>query len=170
MTRQRCKWCERDEALQHYHDHIWGHPKQTDEQLFEALTFEAFQSGLKWETIYRKRQGFREAFAQFNIDAVARLTEAKQEALRENPAIIRHRLKIAATVYNAGQVQAIQTQYGSFLSYVDTLPEDTRIRELCKRFKFIGPTSAESFLMACGYLRPVHEETCFLHPYKNAIV
>ncbi len=170
MTIQRCKWCMHDEALQHYHDHIWGHAKQTDEALFEALTFEAFQSGLKWETIYRKREGFREAFAQFNIEAVSQFTAEKQETLRNNPAIIRHRLKIAATVYNAAQILLIQAEHGSFLHYLETLPDSERIQALSKQFKFIGPVSAESFLMACGYMRPHHEETCFLFPYKNAIV
>lgn len=163
MEKFRCKWCEQDDDLRHYHDEIWGTKRATDEALFEALTLEIFQAGLKWATIYHKRAGFRRAFAHYNIDEVAQFDEAKKEGLRKDASIIRHRMKIAATICNAKQILMLQQQYGSFRQFLDTLTPDERIPALRQHFKHVGNTTAESFLIACGYIPAPHEKRCYLY-------
>lgn len=163
MEKFRCRWCEGNEDLIHYHDHIWGRKRQTDEQLFEALTLEIFQAGLSWTIVYRKREGFRNAFAQYNIEAVAQFTAEDERRLRNDPAIVRHEKKIAAIIENAKQLLDIQQRYGSFLAFLDVLQSDEAIDELCKLFNHVGPSTAKSFLTACGYIAPPHEKRCYLY-------
>ncbi|MGN5455453.1 MAG: DNA-3-methyladenine glycosylase I [Candidatus Kurthia intestinigallinarum] len=163
MEKFRCRWCEHDADLIHYHDKIWGTKRETDDELFEALTFEIFQAGLKWATVYRKRDGFKRAFANFTIQRVAQFDDAKKKKLKEDATIIRHTAKIAATVYNAQQLLTIQKQYGSFKNFLDVVPPENRIEQLCAYFKQVGKTTAESFLIACGYLPTQHEKRCYLY-------
>lgn len=163
MEKFRCRWCEHDADLIHYHDVIWGTKRETDAELFEALTLEIFQAGLKWETIYRKRHGFKRAFADFAIQQVAEFDDAKKKELKEDATIVRHTLKIAATIYNAQQLLVIQKQYGSFKNFLDALPPENRINQLQEYFKHVGKTTAESFLMACGYMPVHHEKRCYLY-------
>lgn len=168
MEKFRCRWCEGNDELIDYHDHLWGRRRHTDEQLFEALTLEIFQAGLSWAIVYRKREGFRHAFAHYDIETVAHFTSADEAALKQNIAIVRHGKKIAATIYNAEQLLHIQQHYGSFLAFLNMLAPSEYVTQLCKLFKHVGPSTAKSFLTACGYLAPSHEKRCYLYvPAKN---
>ena len=107
----RCWWAEGDPLLVAYHDVEWGRPERDDAALFELLTLEAFQSGLAWTTILRKRDGFRRAFAGFDIGRIARFGAADVERLLADPAIVRHRGKIEATsVLSLSQLSSASAQ------------------------------------------------------------
>ncbi|MCL6297741.1 DNA-3-methyladenine glycosylase I [Streptomyces kronopolitis] len=153
-----------------YHDTEWGRPVHGDDALFERMTLEAFQSGLSWLTILRRRPGFRAAFAGFRIPEVARFTDADAERLLADPGIIRNRAKIAATLANAKVAAALAPGEldGLIWSYapdraarpvprtVDEVPpvtpESTALaKDLKKRgFRFVGPTTAYAMMQACG--------------------
>jgi DNA-3-methyladenine glycosylase I len=152
-----------------YHDDEWGVPVHGETPLFERLTLEAFQSGLSWLTILRKREGFRAAFAGFDVEAVAAFGEPDFEALMADPAIVRNRLKIRAAITNARAVVRLREQGGldqvfwSFMplgrsrprSAADvpaTTPESTALAKTLKRngFVFVGPTTAYAAMQACG--------------------
>lgn len=169
MEKFRCRWCEGNDDLIDYHDHIWGHQRSTDEQLFEALTLEIFQAGLSWAIVYRKREGFRHAFADYDIETVAHFTEADEARLKQDVGIVRHEKKIAATIYNAQQLLHIQQRYGSFQAFLNMLAPSEYVEQLRKLFKHVGPSTAQSFLMACGYLAPEHEKRCYLYTPPNNI-
>ena len=113
----RCAWAQTPLSVE-YHDREWGEPVHDDRILFEFLTLEGAQAGLSWETILRKREGYRSAFAGFDPAAVARFTPARVERLLQNPAIVRHRLKIEGTVRNARAFRKVQEEFGSFDAYV----------------------------------------------------
>ena len=98
---RRCWWCGEDELYVAYHDREWGFPVADDRRLFEKVCLEGFQSGLSWLTILRKRENFREAFANFEFDRVARFTARDIERLLDDAAIVRHRGKIESTINNA---------------------------------------------------------------------
>src|SRR3546814_21100638 len=104
----RCVWVDGSAGYQRYHDHEWGRLVADDRGLFEQLSLEGFQSGLSWRTILDKREGFRRAFANFDIDTVARYTSADVEALVADAAIVRHRGKIEAVINTARQAQEIR--------------------------------------------------------------
>ena len=170
----RCFWHGNLPDYLHYHDHEWGRPVADDRRLFEKICLEGFQSGLSWLTILRKRENFRQAFANFEFDKVAAFTDRDVERLLGNAGIIRHRGKIAATINNAIQTLAIQAEFGSFAAYIwrfETRPEhrpddlswdnlrrlaqtDASIalsKDLRKRgFKFVGPTTCYAFMQAMG--------------------
>ena len=110
----RCTWATISELDQKYHDEEWGVPCFDDQKLFEILTLEVMQAGLSWSTILKKREGFREAFNQFEIHKVSQFTKNNIEHLLQNPKIIRHRQKIESTIQNAKIILQLQTQYGSF--------------------------------------------------------
>ena len=101
-----------------YHDTEWGVPVYDDRLLFEMLTLEGAQAGLSWDTVLRKRQGYKRAFLEFDVAGVAAMTDAALEALRDNPEIIRNRLKIYSTRSNALGVLVIQREFGSFSDYL----------------------------------------------------
>ena len=109
----RCAWATISELNQNYHDEEWGVPCFDDQKLFEILTLEVMQAGLSWSTILKKREGFREAFKQFEIHKVSQFTKDDVETLLQNPNIIRHRQKIEATIQNAKIILQLQNQYGS---------------------------------------------------------
>lgn len=109
---QRCNWVK-TEADAHYHDTEWGVPSHDDRHLFEMLILEGAQAGLSWSTILNKRAGYREAFADFDVDAVARFTPKRIEKLLENPGIVRNRAKVESAVTNARAVQRIREEHGS---------------------------------------------------------
>mgnify|MGYP002739258742 FL=1 len=164
-----------------YHDEEWGQPLHDDRALFELLCLETYQSGLSWETVLNKRQGFREAFHGYQIQAVAEMTDGELEALLENPAIIRNRAKLFATRANAQAFLQVQKTYGSFDAYLWSFvdgqtiindvpdyhlaPAKTALSEklsqdLKKRgFKFTGPVAVLSFLQAAGLVDD-HENDC----------
>ena len=114
----RCEWAAgSDELMLAYHDEEWGVPSHDDRHLFEMLTLEGAQAGLSWSTILRKREGYRQAFASFDPELVARFTETDVERLLADPGIVRNRLKVESTIVNAGRVLDVQAELGSLDAY-----------------------------------------------------
>ena len=168
-----------------YHDCEWGVPVHDDRRLFEFLILEGAQAGLSWETILRKREGYREAFLEFDPTAVASMADEDLERLRSNPRIVRNRLKIAAARTNARAFLEIQREYGTFdkfvWGYVDgtqvvnewkefeqvpafTSVSDALSKELRKRgMKFVGSTIMYAFMQAVGMVND-HLVRCWRHP------
>ncbi len=180
---QRCPWAVTEPCLS-YHDEEWCVPVYDDRKLFEMLTLEGAQAGLSWETVLRKRSGYREAFAGFDVERVARFGPADVERLMQNPGIIRNRAKILSTVNNAGRILEVRQSEGSFSnlvwSFVDgkpirnrwadmgELPAKTELsirvsKALSKMgFRFVGPTIMYSFMQAVGIVND-HIQGCFLY-------
>ena len=163
----RCGWAAGDELLRAYHDDEWGRPARDDRRLFELLTLEAFQSGLSWTTILRKRDGFRRAFAGFDVDAVARFDDRDVERLLADAEIVRHRGKIESTVANARAAAALDVSLSDLVwsfappprprpkrmaDVAAQTPESAALaRELRGRgFRFLGPTTVYAFMQAAG--------------------
>lgn len=174
----RCKWANpKNELYISYHDKEWGQPVHDDHRLFEMLILESFQAGLSWECILNKREAFREAFDQFDLDKVCNYDENKLLELQNNPAIIRNRLKIKAAVTNANIFRKIVKEYGLFSNYLwrytdneviyendkTTSSLSDRISDDLKRrgMKFVGTTIIYSYLQAVGVIYS-HEDNCFL--------
>ena len=171
----RCFWCPPDDPLYiSYHDEEWGVPVHDDRHLFEMLILEGAQAGLSWRTILAKRQGYRRAFHDFDIDRVASMPDDDLDALRQDVGIVRNRLKIQATRSNARVAQSIVKEKGSLDSYfwdfVDGRPvvnqprmqddllaftplSDRISKDLKQRgMRFVGSTIIYSFLQACGFV------------------
>lgn len=127
-----------------YHDNEWGIPLHDDQLLFEMLILEGAQAGLSWETILKRRQGYRAAFHNFDAVKVATMPDAELEALRENPAIIRNRLKIYAARQNAIVFLNIQREFGSFDRYVWQFVQGGQVKNHPKTFKDVPTTTPES--------------------------
>jgi len=179
--RVRCAWAAGDE-MRAYHDEEWGVPVHDDRRHFEFLLLEGAQAGLSWETILRKRAGYREAFAGFDPDAVAWFGDTEQTALLQNPGIVRNRLKIRSAVGNALAFLEVQEEFGSFDAYIwrftggepirnswsdlSELPAQTdessaMSRDLKKRgFRFVGPTICYAYMQAAGLVND-HSVDCF---------
>ena len=117
-TSKRCGWVTSDELYVRYHDDEWGVPVHDDQKLFEMLILEGAQAGLNWLTILKKREGYRAAFAQFDVEQVATFSDADVARLRGNSQIIRNSLKIASAIGNARVFLAIQEEYGSFDAFI----------------------------------------------------
>src|SRR4249920_3298538 len=113
----RCKWAQTPLSIA-YHDLEWGVPVHDDRVLFEFLTLEGAQAGLSWETILKKRDAYREAFARFDPAAVARFSPARLERLLQNPGIVRNRLKVLSAATNGKAFLRVQREFGSFDTYV----------------------------------------------------
>ena len=113
----RCVWCRATPLYQHYHDHEWGVPVRDDGRLFEKICLEGFQAGLSWLTILNKREGFRQAFAGFDMDRVAAFDESDVKRLVLDAGIVRHRGKIASTINNAQRAQALRQEFGALAAY-----------------------------------------------------
>ncbi|MEE8118817.1 MAG: DNA-3-methyladenine glycosylase I [Gammaproteobacteria bacterium] len=181
--RQRCGWAVNVGVLdQRYHDREWGVPVHRDRKLFEFLVLEGAQAGLSWSTILKKREGYREAFARFDPEKVARFSKARQQSLMKNPGIVRNRLKIESTVSNAQAFLNAREQYGSFSKYlwgyVDGEPVVNRFRHMRqvpatsalserlskdlkqKGFRFVGSTIIYAYLQAVGIVND-HLIGCF---------
>jgi DNA-3-methyladenine glycosylase I len=166
----RCPWALSAAEYVTYHDEEWGRPVHGDDALFERLALEAFQSGLSWITILRRRPGFRAAFAGFRIAAVAAFTEADRERLLADPGIIRNRAKIDATLANArvlaewspGELDALIWSHApdpagrpaprTLADVPAVTPESTALAKALKRrgLRFVGPTTAYALMQACG--------------------
>ncbi|WP_031506089.1 DNA-3-methyladenine glycosylase I [Streptomyces megasporus] len=166
----RCPWGLATEDYTAYHDTEWGRPVHGDDALFERLCLEAFQSGLSWLTILRRREGFRAAFAGFRIAEVARFTEADRERLLADPGIIRNRAKIDAVIANAriaaewgpGELDALVWSHApdpagrpvprTTAEVPAITPESTALSKALKKrgFRFTGPTTAYALMQACG--------------------
>ena len=157
----RCSWATHEPLLS-YHDKEWGTPLHDERKLFEFLILEGAQAGLSWETILRKRDAYRAAFDRFDPKKVARYTARDVTRLMKDAGIVRNRAKITSTIGNAKVFLAIQTEHGSFDSYLSgytdaaVLSRDLRARGM----RFIGPTIVESFMEATGRLDH-HEPRCF---------
>ncbi|MBN9696101.1 MAG: DNA-3-methyladenine glycosylase I [Zoogloea sp.] len=186
----RCAWCGDDPLYQAYHDTEWGVPLHDDRALFELLTLEGAQAGLSWITVLRKRETYRQAFAGFDPEQVARFTEADQAALMLNPGIVRNRLKIASTIDNARAFLAIQAEFGSFDAwlwrFVDGQPIQNQLRSLAEAqastalsdqlskalkkrgFRFVGTTICYAFMQAAGLVND-HVTDCFRHQEVAAL-
>jgi len=170
------------EPCRSYHDLEWGVPVHDDLLLFEMLTLEGAQAGLSWETVLKKREGYRAAFAGFDPKIVATFNDSDVERLMQNPGIVRNRAKILSTINNAGQILQIQDTKRPFAEVIwafvggapiqnrwqsnDELPAKTELsihmsKELLKRgFRFVGPTICYSFMQAVGLVND-HTESCF---------
>jgi DNA-3-methyladenine glycosylase I len=176
--RSRCAWANSAPEYVAYHDEEWGTPLRGDDALFERLTLEAFQSGLSWITILRKRPAFRAAFAGFSIDAVAEFTEEDEARLMADASIVRNRAKIAAAVRNARVAQELpegltpvlwsfapagpRVRPATLADVPATSPESVAMaRELKRRgFVFVGPTTAYALMQATGMVDD-HVVECF---------
>lgn len=178
----RCSWVNLNNPIYvAYHDKEWGQPLHDDQALFELLCMETYQAGLSWETVLNKRQGFRSAFFDYDIQRVAEMTDQELENLLMNPAIIRHRAKVYATRTNAQAFLRVQSEFGTFdrylWSWVDVTPLSNPVnsarelltkndlserlsRDLKKRgFTFVGPVCIYSYLQATGVIQE-HEISC----------
>ena len=113
----RCGWCRTDELYMKYHDQEWGKLVTDDKTLFEFLVLESSQAGLSWITILRKREGYRKAFCDFDIERVAQMTDEDVERLMQFEGIVKNRQKIKSTITNARQFLSIQKEFGSFFNY-----------------------------------------------------
>src|SRR5438477_1725362 len=117
-ARLRCTWCRSDAAYVAYHDNEWGVPTRDDRALFEKISLEGFQSGLSWLTILRKRDNFRRAFVDFDVERVARLGKRDVNRLLKDAGIVRHRGKIESTINNAKRCANLIEEFGSLSNYV----------------------------------------------------
>lgn len=166
---------------EHYHDTEWGVPVHDDRLLFEMLILEGAQAGLSWETVLKKREGYKKAFYDFDVDKVAKMSDRELDLLRENPEIVRNRLKIYATRKNAHVFKKIQQEFGSFSTYlwgyvggvpiknswkefkdvpVKTAISDALSKDLKKRgMSFVGSTIIYAYIQAVGLVND-HLVTC----------
>ncbi|CAL9516160.1 MULTISPECIES: DNA-3-methyladenine glycosylase I [Streptomyces] len=182
--RLRCPWGLSAQDYTDYHDTEWGRPVHGDDALFERLSLEAFQSGLSWLTILRRREGFRAAFAGFRIARVARFTDADRERLLADPGIIRNRAKIDATIANAkvlaewepGELDALVWSHApdpagrpaprTLAEVPAVTPESTALSKALKKrgFRFTGPTTAYALMQACGLVDDHLADCCARAP------
>lgn len=176
---KRCKWCNLNNELYiEYHDNEWCKPNFDDKYLFEMLILESFQAGLSWECVLNKREYFREAFDNFDIDKISNYDYKKIQELLKNEKIIRNRLKINATINNSKVFKEIQNEYGTFHNYLSTFTKDKMFFEIDKTtnqlsdklssdlkkrgMKFVGSTIIYSYLQAIGVIYS-HDKECFMY-------
>ena len=158
----RCAWVPPADPLYvAYHDEEWGVPSHDQRHLFELLVLEGAQAGLSWSTILRKREGYRRAFAGFDVERVAAFGPRDVERLLGDAGIVRNRAKIEAAIQNANAFLATQKEFGSFCVYAWKFTDPTVMSKDLRRrgFRFVGPTIVESFMEATGILDH-HERTC----------
>jgi len=187
---RRCSWCGDNELYQSYHDHEWGQPVGEDRDLFEKLCLESFQSGLSWLIILRKREAFRQAFANFEMKRVAQFDDEDIARLMANTGIVRNRQKIAATINNAARALEIVEEFGSLAAFIwqyepdehslpkrltrktipKTIPEATRMaKDLKSRgFRFLGPVTTYSLMEAMGLVNNHMQDCDFRLKIKRA--
>ena len=177
----RCKWCNiKNPKYVKYHDEEWCRPNFNDEYLFEMLILESVQAGLSWECVLNKREDFRKAYDNFDIDKICNYDDNKVQKLLQNEKIIRNKLKIKASVNNAKIFKGIQKEYGTFYNYLSNFTENKIIYELDKTtnqlsdnlskdlqkrgMKFVGSTIIYSYLQAIGVIYS-HDKECFMYKY-----
>lgn len=180
----KCAWAIKHQIEEDYHDSEWGVPVFDDRLLFECLTLESAQAGLSWYTILKKRENYRAAFDDFELSKVANYTQDKIEELLLNEGIVRHKLKIIATINNAQKILEIQKEYGSFSKFIwsftngkpihnkwrnaSKVPAKTELSDIMsktlkkKGFKFIGTTICYAYMQAIGMIND-HTTNCFRH-------
>lgn len=178
----RCTWCLKTQTYVDYHDTEWGVPNHDDKKHFEFLVLESAQAGLSWLTVLNKREGYKNAFANFDPKIIATFTASDVEALLSNPGIIRNRLKITAAINNAQRFLETQKEFGTFDKYIwnfvqgkvitrnpknleilpATTPEsDALSKDLKKRgYKFLGSTVMYAHMQAMGLVND-HITSCF---------
>jgi DNA-3-methyladenine glycosylase I len=184
MESNNCSWPKSDPLMIAYHDREWGVPLHDDQRLFEFMVLDAFQAGLSWLIVLRKREEFRKAFDHFDYKKIARYDEEKIQLLLKNEGIIRNQLKIRATVNNAQRFLEVQNEFGSFNKYIwqftgnktihnswkqlaeipaKSKESDAMSKDLLKRgFKFVGSTICYSFMQAAGMVND-HIISCTRH-------
>ena len=178
---KRCGWARNDLAIE-YHDSEWGVPLHNDQKLFEFIVLEGAQAGLSWDTILKKREAYRRAFAGFDVEKVARFGEKQIEKLLSDPGIIRNRLKIASAINNARAFIKVAEEFGSFDSYIwrfvggkplinrwkelSEIPARTPLSDLISKdlkkrgFSFVGSTIVYAHMQATGMVND-HLTSCF---------
>ena len=152
----------------HYHDHEYGFPQRGEAELFERLVLEINQAGLSWEIILRKRDGFRRAYDQFDVDTVAAYGDTERLRLLGDAGIIRNRLKIDAAIHNAQVIRELRASHGSFALWLDAHAQlsgeprskDAWVKLFKTTFKFTGGEITGEFLMSLGYLPGAHRAGC----------
>jgi DNA-3-methyladenine glycosylase I len=179
---ERCPWCEKDDLYRSYHDEEWGRPVHDDGKHFEFLLLETMQAGLSWRTILGKREGYRAAFAGFDVEKVAGFGEDDVERLMLDPGIIRNRAKIRAAIKNARSFIAVRKEFSKFDRYIWSFTDGTVVKnawtelsqipsqtelsdrvsaDLKKRgFSFVGSVTVYSHLQAIGVVND-HLVSCF---------
>lgn len=146
-----------------YHDNEYGFPITDEAALFERLVLEINQAGLSWLTVLKKRDAFCRAFDNFEVDKVAAYGDVERTRLLEDASIIRNRLKVDAAIHNAGVIQQLRQEYGSFSAWLDQhhpLPHADWVRLFKRTFRFTGPEIVKEFLMSTGYLPGAHHDGC----------
>lgn len=181
--KNRCKWCNtKNEKYVKYHDEEWCRLNLDDKYLYEMLILESFQAGLSWECVLNKREDFRKAFDDFDIDRICNYDDKKVEELLKNEKIIRNKLKIKATINNSKIFKRIQQEYGTFHNYLKSFTNDKIFYEVGKTtsdlsdniskdlqrrgMKFVGSTIIYSYLQAIGIIYS-HDKECFLYYGNN---
>ncbi len=177
--KSRCRWCDAAPEFLDYHDTEWGFPVSDDHRLFEKLSLEGFQSGLSWRTILAKRENFRAAFHDFDIDRIVRFTQRDINRLLKDEGIVRHRGKIEAVINNARRAQELVKREGSLAAFIWRYEPDAKqlakpqtastsaeslalSKELKKQgWKFVGPTTVYAFMQAMGLIND-HVEDCVI--------
>ena len=182
--KSRCKWCNpKNSKYIKYHDKEWCKPNFNEKYLFEMLILESFQAGLSWECVLNKREDFRKAYDNFEIDKICKYDDKKIQELMQNEKIIRNKLKIKASINNAQIFKEIQKEYGSFSKYLWAYTNDKIIyetnkttnnlsdkisKDLQKRgMKFVGSTIIYSYLQAIGAIYS-HDKECFMYKEEKS--
>lgn len=180
--KKRCAWCNlKNQKYVEYHDNEWGVANFDDKYLFEMLILESFQAGLSWECVLNKRDSFRQAYDNFDLEKVCNYDEKKKQELISNAEIIRNKLKVNASINNAKIFRDIKNEFGTFYNYLkiftngETYYEvgltsselsDKISKDLKKRgMKFVGTTIIYSYLQAIGIINS-HDKDCFMYKGK----
>lgn len=180
---RRCPWASQDALYKDYHDREWGFPVDDDRRLFEKICLEGFQAGLSWLTILKKRENFRNAFSNFEIEKIARYDDHDIDRLLADAGIVRHRGKIVSTINNAQRAIELRDEFGTLASYFWSYEPDpsdrptkftwdelknwptsqasTRLSKNLKKrgWTFVGPTTVYAFMQAMGLVND-HAESC----------
>ena len=182
--KSRCKWCNpKNSKYIKYHDKEWCKPNFNEKYLFEMLILESFQAGLSWECVLNKREDFRKAYDNFEIDKICKYDDKKIQELMQNEKIIRNKLKIKASINNAQIFKEIQKEYGKFNKYLTTFTKEKIIyetnkttnnlsdkisKDLQKRgMNFVGSTIIYSYLQAIGAIYS-HDKECFMYKEEKS--
>ncbi len=179
MNKTRCKWCNlKNPIYVKYHDDEWCQPNFDEQYLYEMLILESFQAGLSWECVLNKRESFRSAFDNFDINTICTYDEKKITELLSNKEIIRNKMKINAAINNSKIFRDIANEFGSFYNYLKTFTggniiyetdkttntlSDALSKDLIKRgMRFVGSTIIYSYLQAIGVIYS-HDKECYLY-------
>jgi DNA-3-methyladenine glycosylase I len=179
QTTSRCSWVDLSKPdYVAYHDEEWGVPQLDDNKLLEALCLEGAQAGLSWYTILKKREGYREAFSQFNLVEVASYSESDISLLLSDSRIVRHEGKIRSVVSNAKASMRAASELGSLKEFIwstwTDCSGDQRYKMFSSRmkkagFKFVGPKTLEAFAQAVGLVND-HSQQCFRYPVIKSLI